>query len=691
MVAISLPTVIGNFEGEISHVVVAGNETLTFIKPFQWQEEKKRISLKLHSLAQSLKKFQSLSAVKSGEVYIANVKGSLERSYIIRRPTPDTYSIYLIDKGMQCEAQFDDIYELPPELLDFALFSCVCPVFVPFAEQLNIYKAFVGHKCKCEVETVSRSFVVLGYVRGRLLVENGDLYEDLQDIVSGRLANNNLDNFAKGSVRFEISERSTILWTTSGQMDDCSNSELTCRCSSTEKVTRRTRIVGRAPCRRSSIASKKIKYGQQYGSHMNTELCIEYDTIKVQALFTQTAFKQYKPDAIPATISVRFDKRDRALGRFWVVNKSIFSTIERILKESAERITGFPLLRQRLDDVPIREIPCIVRTRAESAYKAFYRAVASRFDARTKRFSIFLVDFGWFKWVLAKDVIDISAMDKSNPIRNLPVAMIHCQEDVTSVLHAKDLSKGANCYMRVNEYPIQDVYLVDLLETGRTMNDMLTGSMGETEGTSSSNKSSSETCELIASMMLGTLNNANHDVAAQTQHTWPICPPPFSMIVPVALPMMVSVPVPNADLLSTGHEQTSKLQNSQTKNIENTYIPQNNIKYSACYRNYIDQRFPGSNSQNIQREGYGSDLSIRNNVSFTSGDRAGNSFDGGNGGSKFAKGHHMLRKNFDSNSYRVRLTNWEKAVGADRAIRTKGSATGEQATSHVDDESNQLI
>lgn len=67
MVAISLPTTIENFEGEISHVVVAGNETLTFIKPSQWQKERKKISLKLHSLAQSLKKFKSLSAVKSGK------------------------------------------------------------------------------------------------------------------------------------------------------------------------------------------------------------------------------------------------------------------------------------------------------------------------------------------------------------------------------------------------------------------------------------------------------------------------------------------------------------------------------------------------------------------------------------------------------------------------------------------------
>ncbi|VBB28395.1 unnamed protein product [Acanthocheilonema viteae] len=578
---------------------------------------------------------------------------------------------------MQCEVQFDDIYEFPPELLDFALFSCVCPVFVPSAEQLNIYKAFIGHRsdsaakafretsiwllprdaCSFEStslisnvsfpETVSRSFVVLGYIRGRLLVENDDLYEDLQDIVSGRLAKNKLSDFAKGSVRSEISEEDTVSWTASGQMDDSSSSELTCCCSFTEKVenlfkssvAQKTRVVSRTFCRRNSIASKEIKYGQQYGdilcSYMDTEARTEYDMVKAQTLFTQTAFKQYKPDMIPTIISVRFDKRDRSSGRFWVVNKNIFSIVEKVLKKSTRRIIGFPLLHQRLDDVPIRQIPCVVRTRAESAYKAFYRAVPSRYDARTKRFSIFLVDLGWFKWVLANDVIDISAMNKSNPIRNLPVAMIHCQEDVTTVLHAKDLSRGTNCYIRVKRCPIQDVCLVDLLKAGRTIDDM-TGSMGEMEGTSSSGKPPSETHErqLMASMMLETLNTENHYLATQTQHTRSLCClPPFSMIMPVVLPMMMSMPVPNTALPSTGYEQTPKLQNSQTRNIGNTRIPQNSAKYSVCSRNYIHQRFRGNNLQNIQREWYDSDLSERNRVGFISGDgRTRNSFDRGSGG-----------------------------------------------------------
>lgn len=46
--------------------------------------------------------------------------------------------------------------------------------------------------------------------------------------------------------------------------------------------------------------------------------------------------------------------------------------------------------------------------------------------------------------------------------------------------------------------------------------------MGKTERTSSTKKLANQTCErqLMASMMSGTLNTANRDLAAQSQHTW---------------------------------------------------------------------------------------------------------------------------------------------------------------------------
>lgn len=64
-------------------------------------------------------------------------------------------------------------------------------------------------------ETISKSFVVLGYVRGRLLVENGDFYEDLQDIVSAKLAENKLNNSGKAKeiafFSYHVLQHSTIM------------------------------------------------------------------------------------------------------------------------------------------------------------------------------------------------------------------------------------------------------------------------------------------------------------------------------------------------------------------------------------------------------------------------------------------------------------------------------------------------
>ncbi|VDN20356.1 unnamed protein product [Gongylonema pulchrum] len=103
------------------------------------------------------------------EICIVNLNYALERAYIIRRPTPDSYVIYLLDKGLQGEAKFDDIYEIPPEMQNIGLFCCICPIEVPTAYQRDHFV---------------RSAVVGGYARGRLLVEKNGNHEELQHIVN---------------------------------------------------------------------------------------------------------------------------------------------------------------------------------------------------------------------------------------------------------------------------------------------------------------------------------------------------------------------------------------------------------------------------------------------------------------------------------------------------------------------------
>ncbi|VDK60914.1 unnamed protein product [Onchocerca ochengi] len=685
MTVMSLPPMVPDFEGEISHVVVAGNETLIFIKPSNWQGEWDKIDAKLQDLKSSLQKIISFSEVKSGEINIVKVKGSFERAYIIRRPAPETYSviyIYLIDKGMQCEIEFGEIYKFPPELLQFGLFSCVCPVLVPSAEQLNIYKNFVGHKCKCIVESVSKSVVVMGFVRGRLLIENEGYYKDLQDLIFGKIANNP-DNSGMASSKLHVTIRKA------GLMDNSSN-------SSNDSTFRRPST-----------------FTQKYGT-----------------LFNQTAFEQYRPEMIPIKIAVRFDKRDRTLDTFWVVNKKVFTAAERALKEVENMLMHFPPLFRKGEDIQIQQIPCIVRARADTAHKSLYRAVPAQYDSRTKRVSVFLVDFGWFKWY--------------NPVRYLPVAMIHCREDASSTLHAENLNKGDDCEVIIKEHALQDVFMVDLVESSFTSNQIdstvkeQSVNGREAEMISSCKKLITETCQrqLMTSMMMEKLNIANRELAQHPQTFWPTFyppafPMPMPMMMPVAVPVVFPVPVPNTNLQGAGDSTAARSGNTMTNNFEDVnflnnnsrtrpspHVTNNNRSSRSDFFQKIGDRFQSRNSQSTKewlrndvnnkemvtqpakewscndfKNEFGAALSDKNKQVPQNSSEDGLSWDLPQ---KYTKERHKFQKSmhfsqyeirlltsyyiwtclewlfnsWDNNTQKDRFTEWEMAVTTDRTVRT---------------------
>ncbi|KAM3726923.1 Lactadherin [Dirofilaria immitis] len=709
MAVMSLPPMVPDFEGEISHVVVAGNETLIFIKPSNWQEEWNKIDAELRDLESSLQKITSFSDVKSGEINIVNVKGSFERAYIIRRPSPDTYSIYLIDKGMQCEIQFGEIYEFPSELLQFGLFSCVCPVLVPSAEQLNIYKNFVGHKCKCIVESVSKSAVVMGFVRGRLLIENEGYYEDLQDLVFGKIANNP-GSSGMASAKLHVTTKKV------GLVDDSSSSssDSSLRRSFTHKAILKTNAGLLFPDRKNFATSKKETCDKPVRT--STEFLAEHDNTKSGTLFNQTAFKQYKPEMVPIKVAARFDKRDRMLNTFWVVNKKVFTAAERALKEVESMLMYFPPLLRKGEDIRIRQIPCIVRARADNAHKSLYRAVPAQYDSRTKRLSVFLVDFGWFKWVLANDIVDISTMDKYNPVRHLPVAMIHCREDTSSTLHAKNLTKGADCEIIIKEHALRDVYTVDLVESSlipnRIDNIIKEQSVNgrEAEMISSCKKLITETCQrqLMTSMMMETLNIANRELTQHPRTFWPtFCPPAFPMampmMMPMAFPVMFPLPVPNT-IQGTGNGDSvaARPENTATNSCESVNFSNNNSRTRSGPRVTNNNRSPRSdffqksgvrfqsNNSQSAKEWLRNDINNKEMITQPTKDWSRYDFKNEFGVApsdknkqmprnssedglswdlppKYTKERRKFQKSWDNNMQKDRLTGWEKAVAADRA------------------------
>ncbi|EFO20362.2 hypothetical protein LOAG_08129 [Loa loa] len=709
MAVLSLPSMVSDFEGEIGHVVVAGNETLIFVRLSTWQGEWEKINTKLQSLVPFLKKITSLSAVKSGEVYIVKVKDSFERSYIIRRPAPETYLIYLIDKGMQYEIQFGEIYEFPPELFEFGMFNCVCPVLVPSAEELNTYKTFVGYKCKCIVEAVSKSIVVMGFVRGRLLIEIKGHYEDLYDIIFGKRANRpGGSGIALAKLHLTTDKNPGHLQ--AGQMDDSSSasSESTFPRPFIQKTGFKINANARLlfPDGNDFATPKKEKHVR-----MGTGFIVEHDRIKMGTLFNQTAFKQYIPEMLPMKISARFDKTDRMMNTFWVVNKKIFSAAERALREVGNKLSRFPPVSRRSEDIQMRQTPCIARARADTAYKSLYRGVPAQYDSHTKRISVFLVDFGWFKWVLANDVLDISTMDKSDPVRNLPVAMIHCREDTTSTYHANDLIKGADCEIIIKGNASRDVYTVDLLRppfmssrfdgtaeiNGR---ETMVDNMRETEMVSSCKKLVTETCQqqLMTSMMMETLSIAGRELAQQPRALWPsfyptVFPMAMPMMMAVMFPVMWPVPFTNTNLQGIGDSVAVRPQNTGTNDFEGATFSNNNPRGRSGTRVTNNKRSPKmdcmqksgarfqSSSTQPEREWPRSDSSAKNVFAVVPSDKnkqmPRNSYGEENNGlswdlpPQYAKQRRTFQRGCDSNAQKDRLTDWEKAVAADRAVRNQ--------------------
>lgn len=54
------------------------------------------------------------------------------------------------------------------------------------------------------------------------------------------------------------------------------------------------------------------------------------------------------------------------------------------LTASADKLVTFPSVRT-VGEIRMKETPCVVYVRADSAYKAFYRGVPAQYDANTKR------------------------------------------------------------------------------------------------------------------------------------------------------------------------------------------------------------------------------------------------------------------------------------------------------------------
>lgn len=61
------------------------------------------------------------------------------------------------------------------------------------------------------------------------------------------------------------------------------------------------------------------------------------------ALFRQTAFKEFTPGHMPTKLRVRFEKKDRSMKTFWVVNPRTFSAVEKVKTVPYQGVRGVVL------------------------------------------------------------------------------------------------------------------------------------------------------------------------------------------------------------------------------------------------------------------------------------------------------------------------------------------------------------
>ncbi|VDK31782.1 unnamed protein product [Gongylonema pulchrum] len=126
----------------------------------------------------------------------------------------------------------------------------------------------------------------------------------------------------------------------------------------------------------------------------------------------ERAFKEYELHIYPREMRVRFVRLDSpTMDTFWVLDPNIFTHVEKMLHEDRQRYCTCPQLRVAAGQ-DLNRMTCMVRTSLDSGYRVMCRAEISKYTGSTSRFSVYLVDYGFYKWVKDTDVYDISSVSK---------------------------------------------------------------------------------------------------------------------------------------------------------------------------------------------------------------------------------------------------------------------------------------
>ncbi|KAM3716720.1 Surface protein P12p [Dirofilaria immitis] len=373
--------------------------------------------------------------------------------------------VRLIDKGIDVEVERNALFPSTSQAkIDI---DCMCPILVVDAgeEQRKIAAEIRGRECRC----INGNLVVIPSVglcvKGRLLISYGNGgYAELKDIslipTEGQECSKFVVENYNGMLNINRNEDSTFI--SSRFANQRNNNQF-----NENSTIVKSSIPFNTKNNAESLLNVKINY---YREEMND---IYATMTRPDVPYKQHAFKEYVPHIYPRTMRIRFDKIDSSpADTFWAFEPNIFTTVERVLHEGRQRYSVCPPFDMSLIH-GLNGIGCLVRASVDNGYRSLCRAEIIKFAYSTHKFSVYLVDYGFHKWIKYSDVFDISVLNKRDKVLYLPVALLHCRlEKCANKIRLQQFEKGAEYKIIIESRDSKGIFNVHIDQVDNTDNAM---------------------------------------------------------------------------------------------------------------------------------------------------------------------------------------------------------------------------
>ncbi|VDM40387.1 unnamed protein product [Toxocara canis] len=425
-----------NFDGQIGHVIDGATPSSFFlyVVPTVSSVVNGKVDEAIASCVDSIQPIPCSDNLESGRIYVLRVEGRYERAWFSKYLSEDnqTVQMILVDKGLERQVERDAVLSCPVELAAIDVFGVMCPVLITNATEdvRSVARKLIGRKCRCIAEQAVNEPPIMPYMKGRILIEyESGGYAELKDIGLKPIEGKECAKFI-----IECEKRENRLADLLQQIHKVVGQTCCTTLFSSAPAARRpldslacfisVNSTGCVPSR--PFGNMATKSGPPSRNRIYDDRGTdEHD--QVPPSIGGSIFKEFEPNVYPKLVRVRYVKQDQemSLAQFWAVDPSTFTTVERVLYEGRDRYGDLCTM----DRAPLQQLAglgCLVRVSVDDG----------------SRVSVYLVDFGLFKWARGIDLLDISSLNADDPALSIHVSMFRCRMEQTAPMRVQDLVKG---------------------------------------------------------------------------------------------------------------------------------------------------------------------------------------------------------------------------------------------------------